>query len=593
MDTRCSVRTVGVGVALFGVLVAAMPAAAGEVLPDGKALMKALSDEITRSMNLQMEDLEKPYFLQYSVDDSIVYEMTANYGDLTTSELRRSRDLYSQVRVGSYELDNTNFTDDSGGFRMFFGGGGRGGRARLPVEDDYAALRQAIWWATDQDYKDSVETLTKKRAYMKDKNLTDRPSDFSKASVVERIEPSVKLDFKRKIWEERVKTISAQFKKHPQVQESRIMVMTGASNTYVVNTEGTRLRWPNTGALLIVTAELQAEDGMKLSDNLTFTAETPNDLPSVEKVTAEIDDMVDSMKALAKAPILDRYTGPVLFDGLAGAQVFRTMFAEAVAGRVDPVGSQRRGRSGAGSLEKKLDQKILPKSFQVYDDPAKSVVNGDYLLGSFTYDDEGVRPERVDLVVDGVLKSLVMSRVPTKKLSGTNGHARRSPGRGTANAAIGNLFVESKEGVSDGQLKKRLIEAAEDEGLEYGLRVAAVRSAGIGSSQANIMAMFMNMQRRGGQQNLGDPVYAYKVYPDGREELVRGLEFGQVKLRDLKQIVAAGNTPTVYNYVGLGMSGATPATAIVAPGLLFEELELSKIEQEHEKLPILKSPLSR
>ncbi len=576
-------------------MVGALPAVAVETLPDSKELMRALVDELTRSMNLQMEDLEKPYFIQYTVEDTVMYRITASCGAITSSDRDRSRDFYSRVRVGSYGLDNTNFSGDAGGFAMFFGGSSSGGgRASLPLDEDYTALRQAMWWATDQDYKNAVETLTKKQAYMKDKNLQDRPNDFSKVSVVEHVEPTAKLDFDKTAWESKLKRISARFRKHTQIQDSNVQLLAAGSNAYVVNTEGTRLRTPDTGALLIVTAELQAEDGMKISDGLNYFGVTPQDLPPVDKVLADIDEMVGGLSEVARAPILERYTGPVLFDNIATAQMFRAMIAEGVAGQVDPVGTQRRQLTGAGSMEKKLEQRILPASFRVYDDPTVRKVGDTQLLGHYRYDDEGVQAERVDLVVDGVLKNMVMSRVPTKKLSGSNGHARSSPGSGVPQAAVGCLFVEDEKGVSDEQLKAQLIELAKEEGLDYGLRIAAIRTAGIGSSQSDLMAFFMRLQQRGGQQNLGDPIYAYKVYvDDGREELVRGCEFGQVKLRDLKRIQAGGTAPAVYNYIGIGFAGATPATSIVTPAVLVEELELSKIEQEHEKLPVLQTPLGR
>ena len=333
---------------------------------------------------------------------------------------------------------------------------------------------------------------------------------------------------------------------------------------------------------------------MKISDGLTYYGRKPEDLPAISEILKDIDQMVASLTKVAEAPVLERYTGPVLFDNLATAQMFRTLMAEAVAGQVDPVGTQRSKLTGAGSLEKKLEQRILPRSFQAYDHPTVGQVGDTSLLGHYRYDDEGVQAEKVILVKDGVLKNMVMSRAPTRKLSGSNGHARRSPGSGAPQAAVGCLFIEDTEGVSDDELKAKLIEAAKDEGLEYGLRIASVSTAGLGSSQSSLMAMFMRMQQRGGQQNVGDPIYAYKVYvDDGREELVRGCEFGQLKLRDLKRILAGGTSPAVYNYVGFGLGGATPATSIIAPAVLVEEFELSKIEQEHEKLPLLKTPLAR
>jgi len=569
-------------------------AAEAETLPDSQELLRALVDELARSRSLQMEDLEKPYFIQFSVDDSISYQMAAAYGDLTSSERDRSRDFRCNTRVGSNELDNTNFSGDRGGFAAFFGGGSGGRRASLPLDDDYQAIRQAIWWAVDQDYKDAVETLTKKRAYMKDKNLQDRPHDFAKASVVEHLEPTASLEFDRSAWEQKLRRISARFKKHPQIQDSNVRLFATVGNNYVVNTEGTRLRTADTGVLLIVTAELQAEDGMKVTDGRKYYGPTPQDLPPVEQIEADIDEMVVSMTRVAAAPVLERYTGPVLFDGEAAGQMFRTLIAEGIAGQVDPVGTQRSRQTGAGSLEKKLGQRVLPRTMQVHDDPTVRQVGGTHLLGHYRYDAEGVLAERVNLVVDGVLKNMVMSRAPTRELTGTNGHGRRAAGGGDISAAIGCLFIEDQEGLSDEELKARLIEAAREEGLEYGLRIGSVRSTGIGSTQSDLFAMFFRMQRRGGQQNVGDPIYACKVYvEDGREEPVRGCEFGQMKVRDLKHILAAGRTPAVYNYVGIGLGGATPATSIVAPGVLFEELELSEIRQEHDKRPILTTPLKR
>ncbi len=107
-----------VGMLLFlGVWV--LPVGADDVLPDSDLITRAMVDELARSMELQMEDLEKPYFIQYSIEDTIMYRISASYGSLTGSKRARSRVFYSRTRVGSYELDNTNFT---GSGRFFFGG---------------------------------------------------------------------------------------------------------------------------------------------------------------------------------------------------------------------------------------------------------------------------------------------------------------------------------------------------------------------------------------------------------------------------------------------------------------------------------------
>ena len=569
----------------------AIPAVASDVLPDSDLIMRAMADELARSMQLQMEDLEKPYFIQYTVEDSITYQISAAYGALVGSKRDRSRTFYGRTRVGSHELDNTNFSSGGG----FFGGRSAGGSAKasLPLDDDYSAIRQAIWRATDRNYKSAVETLTKKRSYMKDKNIEDRPDDFTKAPVVEQIEDGARLEFDKDQWQQNIKTLSAYFKKHQQIQDSKVQLFAGAGNNYIVNSEGTRLRTADTGVLLAVTAEAQTDDGMKISDNRSYVGDTTKDLPPLKEILKDIDQMVENLSKLMQAPILDEYSGPVLFDGLAAGQMFRKMLAEGIAGEAEPVGTQRHAFTGAKSLQRKLKKRILPKSMVVYDDPSMNKHGDELLFGHYRYDDEGVQAKKVDIVVAGKLQGMAMSRVPTKELSGSNGHGRRPPGGSDIQPAIGCLFIEDQNGVTDEGLKQALIEAAEEQELEYGIRIASIRSAGLTSSRSDLLAMFMRMQAGGGD-NLGDPVYAYKVYvDDGREELIRGCEFGPLTVSKLKKIVAAGESPTVYNYIGLGVAGATPPSSIIAPAVLFEELDLSKIEQEHEKLPILDAPAAR
>lgn len=588
MSHRRIVRSAGL---LISTALSMTPVSADEVLPDNDVIMRALSDELQRSMDLQMEDLEKPYFIQFAVEDSISRHLSASYGAITSNDRQRSREFYSEVRVGSYELDNSNFAGEGGGFFGGRGGGG-GGQASLPLDDDYTAIRQSIWWATDADYKGAVETLTRKRAYMEDKTFEDRPHDFSKAEPVEHIEPGAELVFDDAAWKRNLERLSAHFKQYEIVQDSGVELMVGAGNSFVANSEGTRVRTGDAGLLLTINAEVQADDGMRLSDSRTYTGETVRDLPPVESMLKDIDDMVSGLSSLMKAPTVDAYSGPVLFDGLASAQLFRQMLAGGVAGSVDPVGTERRSFEGADSLEKQVGQRILPRSFNIHDDPTVVVFDGAPLFGHYRYDDEGVKAQRVAIVREGILEAMAMSRVPSKKFSGSNGHGRRPPGGGAAAASIGCLFIEDAEGRANDELKNELIQAAREEGLEFALRVEAVRAPTVGASRADILAFFMAMQR--GRGGLGDPIHVYKVsVADGGEERVRGVEFGEITVRTLKRILAAGNKPSVYNYVGFGFGGATPASTIVAPPVLLEEVEVHKIEQEHEKPPILPAPLVR
>ncbi len=574
-------------------LAVARPAVAQDstdLLPDNDVIMRALVDELQRSMSLQLEDLEKPYFIQFTVEDSIFYQMEARYGSLVSMDRDRSRQFYGQARVGDYQLDNTNFSAGRG----FFGGGGGGvARTSLPLDDDYTAIRQLIWWAIDDNYKDAVETLTKKRAYMKDKTFEDRPADFTSAPAVQVIEPGAELSFERTVWEGHLKTLSARFKQFSQIQDSSVTLFVGAGNHFVVNSEGTQLRTGDSGALLLMTAEGQCDDGMRMSSAMTFTGDHTSDLPAVDRLLDSIDRMVQKLDESMKAPVLERYTGPVWFDQVASCQLFKDLLSTRIAGQPEEVGSQRRRVQDTDTLEHKLDTRILPRSFQVYDDPTVRTAGDQLLFGSYRYDDEGMPAQRVEVIVDGILQNLVLARAPTKKRSGSNGHGRRGAGGGSVQATIGSLFIQDDDGVSDAELKKELLDLAKDEGLEYGIRVTALRGTTLGSSQSDLLSLFMARQQ--GRGGLSDPIRIHKVYvADGREEPVRGCEFGAFDVRDLKKIAAAGSEPYVYNFIDLSnFGGASPPSSIIAPAVLLEDVELVKIEQELDKQPILGTPLSR
>jgi hypothetical protein len=156
---------------------------------------------------------------------------------------------------------------------------------------------------------------------------------------------------------------------------------------------------------------------------------------------------------------------------------------------------------------------------------------------------------------------------------------------------VGCLYIESAKSLSPEDLKKELLDAADSEGSKFGLRICSLqdRAAG-GAGFAGLGGRFGRGGAPGSTRLVGDPISIYKVYvADGREEPVRGCEFNSIDVRSLRRIIAAGNVSTVHNSAG----GGTPASSVIAPALLFEELELSRIKRENERRPILEAPHAR
>ncbi|MFH0945319.1 MAG: metallopeptidase TldD-related protein [Planctomycetota bacterium] len=581
---------------ILSLLGMATRASAQDDPPVDDPVLRALADELARSMTLELEDLGRPYFVEYAVDDTDSLTISASYGAVVSSDQNRSRRLRSHVRVGSYQLDNTNFSGGGGGGMggraRRGGGGGRGaGDTALPIEDNYTAIRQAIWSATDDAYKAAVQQFTEKQAYMADRETSGRPDDFSQEEPLLVIEPRMEQSFDAPLWEKNLRAISARFLESGKITEADVDLRVSATNNYLVNSEGTRQRTGLSRTLLAVSASGLTADGERLSDEEQFFAFAPEQLPTLEELLSSVDALIQRLEATLDAPTLDNYTGPVLIDSLAAAQMFHALLASGLGGMPEPVGAGRRRAARGESLDRLLGRRILPRFMQVYDDPRAELFDGTLLAGSYKVDDQGVLAQRISIVEEGKLVGMAMSRAPTGEFSGSNGHGRGR--RGMPEATAGCLYVEASKGQPEAALKEALIELAADQGLTFGIRISSLRGDTSGGAEEGMRAAFMRRQQGGGGgPTLPDPILIHKVFvEDGREERVRSGEFGDFDVGRLKEILIAGDSRTVLNQFGLLGSGVPQS--VIAPAVLYEELDLYRIEQEQVRKPILEAPGSR
>jgi TldD protein len=553
----------------LGVCLLAAPALAENELVQKEmgndVVLRALVDELDRSKaKLTLQDFAPPYFIEYALLEGETAYVTAEFGATTFQDSRRQRTLRTDVRVGSYELDNTNFSAGYGRFGRRFGGGGGGSRtATMPIENDYLALRQAIWWETDRGYKDVLETFESKKAEMKTKLIEDKPPDFAHAKPAVHFDKRMPLGTSEDRLAQIARPLSAVFRDFPEVKDANVTMGVIKGNVYLVNSEGTRLRTAQQMAMIAVGVTVQADDGMEFTDSMQMYHGALEDVPPLAELEKKCREMVANLIAIKDAPVLDSYAGPILCDKEAATTLFAGMFSYRFDGGQRPVGS----RTSPDDFENKLDRRILPRSVNVYDDPTLETLAGKPVLGHYAYDDQGVPAQRVSLVEEGRLKKLLMSRNPGKTFRKSNGHGR---GLYNPSASVGCLVLTSDDGMPEDELKQELLEACQDEGLEFGIRISSFGSVG------------------GGRGGMMAPLRMYKVYTDGREELVRGAQIAQLDLPQFKRLLAFGEELHVLNSGSSFVSGQT----IAAPAMLFEELDLAKIDEDFDKPPILPSPLA-
>jgi hypothetical protein len=131
-------------------------------------------------------------------------------------------------------------------------------------------------------------------------------------------------------------------------------------------------------------------------------------------------------------------------------------------------------------------------------------------------------------------------------------------------------------------------------GKPYGI---VVRKMDFPSSATIDEARRMLAGAQGGGRPVSMPVLVYRVYPDGREELVRGLHFRGLNARSLKDIVAAGDDSAAFEFLDstapfalIGAASFTSEVSVVAPSILIDDLELHPVEEEMPKLPAAPPP---
>src|SRR6476661_7939882 len=71
-------------------------------------VLRAMVDELERSRALRVGDLDKPYYVEYALEDADTFHAGASLGSLLSATRSRARIPRVQVRIGDYNFDNTN-----------------------------------------------------------------------------------------------------------------------------------------------------------------------------------------------------------------------------------------------------------------------------------------------------------------------------------------------------------------------------------------------------------------------------------------------------------------------------------------------------
>jgi predicted Zn-dependent protease len=506
--------------------------------------------------------------VSYDVTESRSASVRGAFGTITGVSDDRNRVLGLDLRVGSPSFDNTH--EVAGGFPSF-GMFERYSLAEIPLSDDTLAIRRVIWYQTDRLYKRAVEQLARVKASAQ-LNVTpeDTSPDFSHEPAVKHVEQTASVAFDRAAWEQRIRAYTAPFARYNDIYDGDASVRLEGETRWYVNSDGSAIQTSSAYYRLVISAYTRAADGMVLPRYESFVASSPEGLPSDSTINAAVAKIIDDLHALKKAPIVTAATAPAILSGRASGVFFHEVFGHRVEGH------RQKSEEEAQTFKGKVGERLLPRDFSVYFDPTIRNIGSTELAGYYLYDDEGVSARRVNVVRNGVFGGFLMSRSPIDGFAHSNGHGRRQPGM-PAVARQSNLVVATSKPVPHAQLKQMLIAEIKRQGKPFGFIFDDIEGGFTLTTRFEPNAFEVL------------PIMVYRVFPNGREELVRGVDLVGTPLTVFSRILAADDRVSVFNGVCGAESGAVPVSAS-SPAILISQIEVQRKQKAQDKPPILPPP---
>lgn len=533
-------------------------------------IIEALNDELERSMNeLQLEDAPKPYFIGYTVFDNTQYTESFFVGTSVRDDTVQARTLRVEVRVGSYELDNRNYQPRANRSSAITRG--------LPVTDDYEELRRTVWRATDVAYKNAVQNLASKKTALENRRQEDAMTDFSVEEPF-RYTNLPEADFDAidlHVVRDPANELSKMFQNAPEIYTS-VVVATGAKRRRIfMNSEGSFHDIYEQLCRIRTMAFTQADDGTELQDYSTEYSTNCTNFPPLSEMKSRVQQMINRLQSLRVAtPPEEVYNGPVMFEGQAASEIFRRLLLPRLLAVRVPMTDNPRSDSlrPRNPFLDKIGARVISAKIDVINDPTVDTFEDQPLLGHYAVDRQGVPAQRTHLIDGGRLQTLLSTRSPVDDFTYSTGSSRSG-----GSAIPGNIFLipQEGEGLTGEEMQEEMEFLMQDYGVEYGIvvrRLANQAELAFGNRTSNVLE-------------------AYKVYPDGREELLPVIEITGYNDRTLRDIVAmskeVGRYDTVYGYSG--GAWVTPIS-IISPSILIEELTVRKMRPISPKPPVVPHP---
>jgi TldD protein len=522
-----------------------------------------------RALRMKVPGFPRSYYCSFLLRDINWFNTWASAGSTYRRRSDRTRNVYCDIRVGSYRYDQTS----NGGLMDNDEERESYSHVTAPIDDrNYNGLKFALWRLSESKFREALADYSQKEATrisMVDPNL--------KFPSFARIKPAVSIRYSQpesideEKWTRFCKVASQWMADLPHISTSWVEYDASQETKIFVSSEGGIVVQHQQIYMLAATFRKLTAEGLKLEQELVLNCSTQKELPNLKTFKKLISRKYQQLLKQMRAKTIHSFSGPVLLCPNAAGLLFH----EAIGHRLE--GSRLLAAGEGQTFKGQIGKRIINVPISIKDNPRLKTYNGKRCIGSYEYDDEGTPARSATLVEDGILKGFLTTRGATSTRNFVpTGHARNKKfQRPISRMAV--TIVSGKEPLTMEQLRELLIEEINEQNKPFGMIVYETSGGETDTTSYDFQAF------------AGDISFASLIYPNGKEVCVRGVNFVGTPLQALNNIIAVGHRGELDNGFCGAESGMVPVTTI-SPAILLSNLELQAKEEELVTQYILPRP---
>ena len=402
------------------------------------------------------------------------------------------------------------------------------------------------------------------------------------------------------------RTLSEGFAEAPWVEGGEVTVQAVVAERSDLDTEGLAHCESRVELVVAVVAHARAADGLVLpraaalhlrdeewlgADRWETLARRGRDL---------VAETLEGLRLLEDAPRLeDDYDGPLILSPHAAAQLLAVTVLPHASGTPAPLSVYGPMTELQPHWIDSLGTQVMPPWLDLTDDP--QVAGG---FGSYADDVQGIRARPIEVVRDGVLQALWMTRRPNASVRASNGRSRGTLSLLQGTSASNLTLRSTRSGSSLAALEADALARAREDGYDHIYVVESLRDESILGANEIDEAVGYGTGRR---VDLPAPATLVRVAADGSRTIVRGGLLTSASLRVLRRIRGLGDDAKTTRFrvppgIGGGLGAAlgvvgilteTVNVQVTTPAWLVEGLELVPVRGDAPRAPRLDHPLVR